>query len=151
MKKIISIAGLVSASAISLGVAAASTPVAQASSVPRIQTQPTGWHGHGWKIRPGAVYFGGGASFAAPRSRHLHWTSWGHARGQWFIDSCRPDCAKGGRWVSARFHFYDTHSHAGPGRYFSNVKVSSRQTVRGWPTHLWIVNHGRLGGDWNWR
>ena len=136
---------------------AAGASTTPAASLPKIQTSSPsgdgGWHSHAWRIRPGAVYFGGGASFAGPRSRHLHWTHYSQhsarATGQWWQDTCRPNCAKGGYWVSAIFRFYGVFNHSGPGRNFGNaeVRVTSGHAVRGWPTHLWIDS----AGDWNWK
>lgn len=131
---------------------AANASTTPAASLPKIQTSSPagggGWHSHAWRVRPGAVYFGGGASFAGPRSRHLHWTRYGQhsarARGQWFQDTCRPDCAQGGYWVGADFRFYGVFNHSGPGRNFGNVMVTvtAGHPVRGWPTHLWINGPG---------
>jgi len=151
-------AGVALAGAAALGIGATAAVVttapASASTVratagkPKIQTEPTGWHGHGWKIRPGSVYFGGGASFAAPRARHLHWTYYGqrgaYARGQWFMDTCRPNCARGGYWVSAGAHFYGVYNHAGPGWNFGNARITYGHHST---FHLWIDS----AGDWNWR
>jgi hypothetical protein len=131
---------------------ASASAIQAASSKPKIKTHTevpgTAWHdAQAWKTRPGSVFFGGGASYAAPRVRHLHWTSYGqhsaHARGQWWRDNCRPNCLQGGHWVSAGMRFYGVHNHAGPGRYFSNVRVTYGHST----FHLWIDS----AGDWNWR
>jgi hypothetical protein len=129
----------------SMGAASAS-PV-PATSAPKIQTYYGGWHGHSWKIRPSTVYFGGGAGYSAPRARHLLWTSYGQtsarATGQWFQDTCNPNCAKGGYWVSGDFRFYGVFNHAGPGRNFGNAEVTWGKHSS---FHLWITS----AGNWNW-
>jgi len=52
------------ASAIAFLFAAFATTAASAAPaarhLPKIQTAPLGWHSSSWKVRPSAVYFGGG-------------------------------------------------------------------------------------------
>lgn len=94
--------------------------------LPKIQTSPLGWY-HGWKVRPGYVYFGGGAGYSAPRIEHVRWTYYNRhsawAKGKWLLDTCKPSCAAGGYFVNATAHFYDVFNHAGPGRNFAKVTV----------------------------
>jgi hypothetical protein len=137
--------------AFSLGVAtpvlaqsvAAAAPASR--PLPKIQTGPDGWY-HGWKVRPGYVYFGGGASFSAPRIKQVHWTAYTQhgawANGRWLLDTCKPDCALGGYWVNARAHFYHVFNHAGPGRNFGQVTV----TWRGGKWSAYINSRGQ----WVW-
>jgi hypothetical protein len=128
--------------------ASAASVAASASasrSLPRIQTGPLGWY-HGWRVRPGYVYFGGGAGYSAPRIRQIHWTSYTQqgawARGRWLLDTCSPSCALGGYWVNARARFYHVFNHAGPGRNFGQVTV----TWRGgrWSAYI------NARGQWAW-
>lgn len=142
---------LILAAALALGLAAAgNTPVAPAShrsySMPRIQTfSPAGWHGnhgHSWLIAPTAVYFGGGASYAAPRVKNIRWawylhaSAYGHAK--WWYDTCIPSCVAGGRWRSAKVYFYHPFTHRGPGWNFSQVHV----TWQGGRWSAYINRHG---------
>jgi hypothetical protein len=59
-----------------------------ARSLPKIQTgamPPLGWH-HSWAVRPGYVYFGEGAGYAAPRLKSIHWVVLRAGR----CPGCRP-------------------------------------------------------------
>ena len=119
-----------------------------ASSLPKIQAgigPPSNWH-HTWRVRPGYVYFGAGAGYAAPRMKSLHWFSYGQAgagaTGYWWNDNCRPSCAQGGHWVAAHAHFYDMFFHAGAGRNFANVSVAWRGGH--WGAYI------DSAGQWNW-
>jgi hypothetical protein len=129
------------------GIAAGTATAAPARLLPKIQTgtsgvPPGGWH-HGWKVRPGFVYFGGGASFSSPRVKSLRWSQYGQhsarAGGKWWIDNCKPTCASGGHWVAAQVHFYHVFNHSGPGRNFGEVRV----TWHGHAWHSYINRYGR--------
>jgi hypothetical protein len=134
--------------------AASAAPAAR--HLPKIQTAPSGWHSSSWKVRPSAVYFGGGASFAGPMSRHLSWVRYGnstaYARGQVWVDYCKPSCAGAGHWARAVLYFYGVYSHSGPGRNFGNARVYY------WTRHgkkaPYVGTGGRFfimsNGDWNW-
>ena len=140
---------VVTASTVAAGLAVAGTATAAAArSLPKIQTgamPPLGWH-HSWAVRPGYVYFGEGAGYAAPRMKSIHWSYYGQggarAAGRWWLDNCKPSCVQAGYWVSARAHFYHVFNHAGPGRNFGEVRV----TWRG--GHWYAYIDGR--GQWNW-
>ncbi len=141
---ILAAAGVVAAD-VAVALSASATP---ASSLPKIQTgiaAPANWH-HTWKVRPGYVYFGEGAGYSAPRMKSIHWSYYGQdgarATGRWWFDPCKPDCARGGYWVTARAHFYHVFNHAGPGRNFGEVGV----TWPGWHWHAYIDSRGQ----WNW-
>jgi hypothetical protein len=150
--RIVSTAGtFVLAAVLMLGLAAAgNAPAAHRSySMPKIQTfSPEGWHGRGWLIAPTAVYFGGGASYAAPRVKDIRWSWYGHGSAfgyaKWWLDYCKPSCVAGGHWVNARVYFYRPFDHAGPGWNFSHVRVHWRR-VRSWSAY--INGHGW----WIWR
>jgi hypothetical protein len=115
--------------------------LADAASLPKIQTTPLGWY-HGWKVRPRNVYFGGGAGFSAPRIDSLRYTHYnGHSAGgygRWLLDSCEPDCAEGGHFVTAHVKFYGLFYHKGPGLNFGYARVSWHH--RGYHTALIYIN-----------
>lgn len=136
-------------------VASASASAAQTTAsrpLPKIQTgtrQPAGWN-RSWQVRPGYIYFGGGAGYSAPRIKDLHWSYYGQvsadARGRWFRDTCNPDCAAGGYWVNGNAYFYGVFNHRGPGRNFGNVNVTWTQRGHHYSMHLWIDSRGQ----WDW-
>jgi hypothetical protein len=134
------IAGLALAATLGLGAVPAS---ASSVPLPKIQTDYTGWY-HGWRVRPGSIYFGMGAGGAAPRLAALHWTSYGQsgawANGKWWIDDCKPNCAQAGYFVPARVHAYDVFNHRGPGRNFGEIRVT-------WRNGRWF-NYINSKGDW---
>lgn len=127
----------------------APAPANHSSSAPRIQTySPYGWHTkHGqWKIAPTAVYFGGGASYAAPRVKNIHYAFYNHGgaygTARVYVDNCRPTCVQAGHYVNGRVYFYDTQYHAGPGWNYSEFT----EHWQGGTFSAYIDS----AGQWNW-
>ena len=78
------------------------------------------------------------------RFRHYNQRS-AFARGRLLVDSCRPNCNQGGRFVNASATFYDVFYHSGPGRNFGYLRLTWDDGRRS--KLLWI--DGR--GQWWWR
>ena len=125
-------AGIVLAGVGMTTAASAAPAVHHSYSMPRIQTgHPlNGWSRKAgtWKIAPASVYFGGGASFAAPRIKNIHYVYYGHNNASAYVrawwDNCVPSCVAGGHWVNASAYFYHPVNHSGPGWNFSRVVVT---------------------------
>lgn len=128
------LAGLGATTAASVAPVSASSPPASAShSLPKVQTQGMfgGWHNHGWKVRPGAIYFG--AHYGIGSIRWTSWTAkaaWG--KGHMFVGITYPV-------IRVKIHMWGVKSHSGPGRYFKYL----HHTGGKFSDKLWIS-----GGVW---
>jgi hypothetical protein len=137
-RAIMLLAALTIMSGLALPAAAA---LASSRPLPKIQTDGFGnWH-TAWRVRPAAVGFG--MHFLIKNVRYSSYgqrSAYGHGRLE--VDSCRPNCVKGGHWVKATAHFFHVFDHAGPGRNFGNLRLR-------WHHHtmlLWITSRGQ----WQW-